>query len=355
MSTWRWAPKGYLSNATEFLDYARNLDGGDVGEARLALRKVHELISLAEVNIEFLNVDGQWATAVQLSSPSSRLDGLIGLEPVKREVRAISDRLALDKIRREQGLRVAPTSRHLVFTGNPGTGKTTVARILGDIYKELGVISKGQFIEVDRSGLVGQYQGHTADKVHKVVESAIGGVLFIDEAYSLSNGDRDDFGREAIDALIKLMEDHRENLVVVVAGYTIDMVKFLESNPGIKSRFSKSIQFPDYSNDELMKVLDSYCADAGLEMDDGARNVARARIEALSRDRSFGNARDVRKIFEEALDRQATRLMRPKNLNPVSGAIRILRAKDFGGAPRSEPCSPTKVDAQITSDSEVRG
>lgn len=332
MRRWQWAPKGYLANAQKWLTRARNLDGEDIAEARAALRKVHEFLVLAEANIEVMGDDGEWRTHDADSGPTTRLDELIGLDPVKREVHAISDRLKVDKVRRERGLKVAPTTRHLVFTGNPGTGKTTVARILGEIYKDLGVISKGQFVEVDRAGLVGQYQGHTAEKVQEVVKSALGGVLFIDEAYSLVKDEKDSFGKEALDALIKLMEDKRDTLVVIVAGYTEDMEQFLDANPGMKSRFSKSIDFPDYSVDELMEVLDLYCSGAGLKLSSAATRTARAQIQKLPRGRNFGNARDVRRLFESALDRQATRLMSSGNLDPSSPAIQLLEPSDFDPA-----------------------
>lgn len=329
MKRWQWAPKGFLTKAQEWLSYARTLDGDDIAEARAALRNVHEYLALAEANIEVIGDDGEWRTHDAASGPTTRLDGLIGLAPVKREVHTISDRLMIDKIRRDHGLKVALTTRHLVFTGNPGTGKTTVARILGEIYKDLGVISKGQLVEVDRSGFAGQYQGHTAEKVREVVKSALGGVLFIDEAYSLVKDEKDSFGKEALDALIKLMEDKRDELVVIVAGYTEDMGRFLDADPGMKSRFAKSIEFPDYTVDELVEVLNLYCSSVGLKLSSATARTARAQIQKWPRGRTFGNARDVRRLFESSLDRQATRLMISGSLEPSSPAIQTLEASDF--------------------------
>ena len=186
-----------------------------------------------------------------------QLESLVGLETVKKEVKNLVNLVKVRKLRQENDLPVPPMSFHMVFVGNPGTGKTTVARLISGLYAAIGVLSKGQLVEVDRSGLVAGYVGQTALKTQEVIQSALGGVLFIDEAYSLARkGMENDFGREAIDTLVKLMEDHRDDFLVIVAGYTQEMHDFLTSNPGLISRFNKYIDFPDYTDDELMQILE---------------------------------------------------------------------------------------------------
>jgi len=240
----------------------------------------------------------------------AELNSLVGLDQVKKDVQSIINSLRLNKLREKRGLQQVPVSRHLVFAGNPGTGKTTVARLLAKIYKELGILSKGQLIETDRAGLVGEYIGWTAPKVKKVVESALGGVLFIDEAYSLNGGDGKDFGREAIDTLLKLMEDHRDNLIVIVAGYTNLMGKFLSTNPGLKSRFNKYIEFPDYKPEELLSIFEGMCEKAQFVLSDEAKDYLRQSFAELyaRRKPDFANGRTVRNYFEKALTNLGDRL-----------------------------------------------
>lgn len=241
----------------------------------------------------------------------AELDGLIGLDGVKREVRSLINLIKVRKMREAHGLKVMDMSFHMVFTGNPGTGKTTVARLIAQIYKQLGFLSSGQLIETDRSGLVAGYVGQTAGKVTEVVGSALGGILFIDEAYALARkGMENDFGREAIDTLVKLMEDHRDDLVVIVAGYTDEMHDFLTSNPGLISRFNKYIDFPDYTDDELMAILAMNAKRQGYAVTDGANGVVRAMLEGMSvSDRlDFGNARGMRNTLEKLVQEQANRL-----------------------------------------------
>jgi len=194
-----------------------------------------------------------------LAEVMADLEGLIGLREVKAEVRRVADLIQVENLRRQRGLPVAEQSRHLVFTGNPGTGKTTVARLLAQIYRTLGVVDRGQLVETDRSGLVAGYVGQTAIQVKQVFEQAVGGVLLIDEAYALARGGDRDFGQEAIDTIVKLIEDLRDELVVVAAGYPDEMHQFIESNPGLRSRFPKTIQFPDYTTDELLDIFDTLC------------------------------------------------------------------------------------------------
>lgn len=240
-----------------------------------------------------------------------QLDSLIGLDTVKHEVRSLINLIKVRAMRKEHDLKVMNMSFHMVFTGNPGTGKTTVARLVAKIYKQLGFLSKGQLIETDRSGLVAGYVGQTAGKVTDVVNSALGGILFIDEAYALARKGMDnDFGHEAIDTLVKLMEDHRDDLVVIVAGYTDEMHDFLTSNPGLISRFNKYIDFPDYTDDELMAILEMNAKRQGYRVTDEGKNVVRHMLTAMTAQRTvdFGNARGMRNTLEKLVQAQANRL-----------------------------------------------
>ena len=241
----------------------------------------------------------------------AELDSLIGLADVKKEVSSLINLIKVRKMREAHGLKVMDMSFHMVFTGNPGTGKTTVARLVAKIYKQLGFLSKGQLIETDRSGLVAGYVGQTAGKVTDVVNSALGGILFIDEAYALARkGMENDFGREAIDTLVKLMEDHRDDLVVIVAGYTDEMHDFLTSNPGLISRFNKYIDFKDYTDQELMDILHMNAGRQGYEVCTEADEVVRRMLTAMTlSDRlDFGNARGMRNTLEKLVQAQANRI-----------------------------------------------
>lgn len=239
----------------------------------------------------------------------AELDGYIGLDAVKKEVRNLINMVTVYQMREKNGLPTTDLSLHMVFSGNPGTGKTTIARIMARIYHSLGILSKGQLVEVDRSGLVAGYVGQTAIKTSKVVEKALGGVLFIDEAYALNGKAENDFGQEAIDTILKAMEDHRDDLVVIVAGYDGLMDDFIHSNPGLESRFNRFLHFDDYSTDEMMRIFEMQCKKGCYTLEDQAAEMVRDFIrEENTNSISFGNARGVRNIFEQILVNQANRL-----------------------------------------------
>jgi hypothetical protein len=262
----------------------------------------------------------------------AKLDDLIGLTAVKDEIHKQTELLRIESLRKEKGLKTPGVTKHLVFSGNPGTGKTTVARLVGGIYRALGVLEKGQLVETDRSGLVAGYVGQTALKTADVVTAAVGGVLFIDEAYALAS---DDFGNEAIDTLVKAMEDHRDELVLIVAGYTLEMAGFIASNPGLDSRFRTTIEFPDYTDDELVAIFRSLCEGADFTPNEACIDRLRLLLASVSRDRYFGNGRWVRNQFEAAVVRQAWRLRDTKA--PTVDELRALSPDDLEAPPAITP------------------
>lgn len=254
---------------------------------------------------------------------------LVGLRQIKEDFISIANYIRIQQIRRLKGLKGQTVSYHCVFTGNPGTGKTTVARLLANVYKELGVVKSGHLVEVDRSKLIGEYVGQTAVKTNKVIDEALDGILFIDEAYSLVQNNNDDFGNEAISTLLKRMEDDRDRLVVVLAGYNEEMNKFINSNPGLQSRFTRYLHFDDYSASELREIFDNLLKanDYILTVEAGNHLDRTLREACANKTKNFGNARFVRNLFEKVCERQATRLSGETSLNEVQ--LRTLEAIDI--------------------------
>lgn len=265
--------------------------------------------------------------AETLESCMEELNGLVGLDGVKKEVLASMNLLRVNNMRKEKGLPELQTSKHMVFTGHPGTGKTTVARIMAKIYKSLGVVSKGHLVETDRAGLVAGYVGQTALKTAQVIKKAKGGVLFIDEAYALSSEDgSSDYGREAIDTLVKGMEDYRDDLVVIAAGYVDEMRKFINMNPGLRSRFNKYIDFADYSAEEMLEIFKRQCEKARFILSAEAEEAALAYFAQNQDDPTFGNARGVRNFFDRVVMAQATRILTVAS--PSETEFRTIRGED---------------------------
>lgn len=275
-----------------------------------------------------LGKDGKKTSPHVSANPDEELRSLIGLDKVKKEIESLKNLLRVQELRKRQGLKNTAVSYHCVFTGNPGTGKTTVARIVAGIYRELGILKKGHLVETDRSGLVAEYVGQTAPKTNKIIDSALDGVLFIDEAYSLM-GEGSDYGAEAVATLLKRMEDDRDRLVVILAGYTNEIKAFINSNPGLQSRFNRYIQFDDYSPEDLIDIFK-------LNMRKSNYRIKRDAFERLKlyfgnavehKDSNFGNGRFVRNTFERVVQNQADRLAHQSSI--TSDELSIITLEDI--------------------------
>ncbi len=298
-------PRSYLDELGDFADILNSAESA-----------ANQLVSETKLPETEEKAD-QAEEKPDLDQLMAELDSLVGLAKIKENVKSLINLMKVRRLREENGLTVPPMSLHLVFMGNPGTGKTTVARLIAQLYYAIGVLSKGQIVEVDRSGLVAGYVGQTAIKTGEVIKSAIGGVLFIDEAYSLANaGDSgNDFGREAIETLLKAMEDNRNDLVVIVAGYEDLMENFISSNPGLESRFNRYFIFEDYNGEELMQIFTGQCEKNQYVISEDGKEYAKKLFSDMyeQRDENFGNGRDVRNMFENAVSVQSDRVAQLEN------------------------------------------
>ena len=313
---------------------SQTMDDPEKTEAKKAAILVHSsliefygYLTIQEICKQKENVDEDARTLQELLD---ELNTLVGLEKVKNKVQDLIVYQKIQKLRREKNLHSAKNTLHLAFTGNPGTGKTTVARIVGRIYKQIGLLSKGHFVEVSRTDLIAGYQGQTALKVKKVIEQAKGGVLFIDEAYSITENDHSDsYGRECLTELTKALEDYREDLVVIVAGYTDPMKKFFASNPGLKSRFNTFIEFDDYSPNELDEILIDMCKKNDYVLKKKKKEKIHGYFEqqTISKDENFANGRLVRNLYDDLVMSHARRVI--SMANPGTADLSTLKAEDF--------------------------
>ena len=316
----------YIVLMYRFMSLVAKSDGTVTPEEAKWLNRIVSFISAETPDTSLNDTALNSAASVSVSGTTTKsgavdeLNGLIGLGRVKEEISTLVNFIRIQKMREEQGLKIPPLSYHCVFTGNPGTGKTTVARIVAKIYKELGILTKGHLIETDRSGLIAEYVGQTAVKTNKLIDEALDGILFIDEAYSLVSDSSNDYGKEAIATLLKRMEDNRDRLVVILAGYTNEMRKFIDANPGLQSRFNRYIEFDDYTADELYQIFMVNAGKYEYKLSSEADAVLRKAMEdaVAGKDKNFGNGRFVRNVFEKVIELQANRLA---SVGAVNGEI----------------------------------
>lgn len=358
------AKRYYMLAAEQMLKMAKD-SKGELQKARLS--RAQSLIEMADsITVARKAVSGEAKSEdvtvkknekISLEEALKRLSDLEGLDRVKGRVRDWIDQIKVFRMRKARGMSVPDMSYHMVFTGNPGTGKTTVARLMAQIYCALGILSEGQLVEVDRAGLVAGYVGQTAAKTKDVIKKAYGGVLFIDEAYTLANGGSNDFGQEAVDTLLKEMEDKRDNLVVIVAGYDAPMEKFIASNPGLRSRFKNFIQFTDYTGVELYNIFSGMCASNQYMLDAEARRIVSKYFDDLykNRDKNFGNGRDVRNLFENAVTMQSRRVAALSS--PSDAEMSTITAEDLSFIsgdfkPVSEKPAPRREENNSKEDKE---
>ena len=317
--------QGFVDHVKCLQQYMKTGLISDLGEAAVA----EKLSVVNKREQEVGSEETSFSVTVEtIEEALDQIDQLIGLDAVKKEVHNLTNLLRLNKMRQERGFKTLKTSNHLVFLGNPGTGKTTVARFIAKIYKSLGILSEGQLIEVDRADLVAGYVGQTAIKTREVIDKALGGILFIDEAYTLAKGGTD-FGQEAIDTILKAMEDKRDDFVVIVAGYSDPMNDFLESNPGLRSRFNKLIHFPDYTAEELLEIFNSYCQTNEMRISSDASLILKHYLQEIcdKKPLNFANGRAVRNIFETSLSLQANRLAQKEQIN--DDELMLIKAEDL--------------------------
>lgn len=337
---WHFDRASYLPQVRQlYLDFCQVIASVDASvdtDEKAIIKELHEAIASkslpclpGEEPQPAAQPSGGATAADSGPDPMQQLDSLVGLKQVKSQLKSLTDFLAVNKQRHKSGLKVAPVSYHCVFTGNPGTGKTTVARILARIYKQLGILEKGQLVETDRSGLVAEYVGQTAVKTNKIIDKALGGVLFIDEAYTLAQGGDNDYGREAIATLLKRMEDDRDRLVVVLAGYPGEIEHFIDSNPGLRSRFNRYVRFEDYTEGELYQIFVQQARNFDYRLSPDAETALHELlVRALDRrTKDFGNARYVRNLFEKVIENQAVRLSHCSHIDAPD--LALITARDF--------------------------